>query len=197
MRHRFVAEALARIDATGGVRGVNLRELARALGCAHTNAYNYFESLDELLWHALVAAVEQLIAHTEAAMARRGGRTLSTFIGSQVDFALAHPGWYRLVWLEVLPGAPPAELLPLLRRPPALFAEILAGLAPMRLTRRQADDAAELVHTYLHGALCKAVAGRAGRAGRAGAPDRGALRRRVTRDAGRLLELASREESAP
>jgi len=32
------------IDKEEGLRGVNLRKIAREIGCAHTNAYNYFDS---------------------------------------------------------------------------------------------------------------------------------------------------------
>lgn len=189
MARRYVEAALAEVDRTGGLQGLNLREVSRALGCAHTNAYNYFGGLGDLVWHALVEALDRLMAHTLDAMARAGReQAFEAFIGSQVDFALAHPGWYRLIWLEPLPGAPPAPLRPLLERPRARFAELLAGLAPARLPAARAGEVAELVHGYLHGALCKAISGR----------DPGAtparVRRRVVAAARELLELLARGE---
>ena len=49
---RFIDETLELIAEKGGSQEVNLREIARRIGCAHTNAYNYFVSFDELLWAA-------------------------------------------------------------------------------------------------------------------------------------------------
>ena len=48
----IVETALALINEEGSSSKVNLREIARRLGCAHTNIYNYYPSLDELLGRA-------------------------------------------------------------------------------------------------------------------------------------------------
>jgi AcrR family transcriptional regulator len=163
MARRYVDAALAHIDKGGGAGGLNLRELSRTIGCAHTNAYNYFGSSDELVWHSLVGALARLMQHTLDAMARAGvdtGARLEAFVGSQVEFAMAHPGWYRLIWLDPLPGAPPPALVPALSEPRVLFAEIIAKLAPPALGEEQARHVADILHNYLHGALSKLVAER-------------------------------------
>jgi AcrR family transcriptional regulator len=163
MARRYVDAALEHIDKEGGAGGLNLRKLSRDIGCAHTNAYNYFANSDELVWHSLVGALARLMQHTREAMAQVGtdpGARLEAFVGSQVEFAMAHPGWYRLIWLDPLPGKPPSELVPALHEPRAVFAEIVATLAPSALGPEQARHLADILHNYLHGALSKLVADR-------------------------------------
>ena len=46
---QIVDHALALIAEKGTSRDVNLREISRRVGCAHTNIYNYFASLQDLL----------------------------------------------------------------------------------------------------------------------------------------------------
>src|SRR5919197_626011 len=162
-RTRYIDEALAMIDRAGSSHGVNLREVARALGCAHTNAYNYFEDLDDLLAHTLVAVLEQQLACSERALARAGReprRRLTALIESQVDFALAHPGWYRFVWLEPLRGPPLPRALAVMEQAGAGIAQLVSGGVGTATSPVRAGEIAEDLHTWLHGALAKAVTGR-------------------------------------
>jgi AcrR family transcriptional regulator len=162
MARRYIEAALESIDRNRSLDGADLRKVSRSLGCAHTNLYNYFGSLDDLLWRALVEAVERLMEHTRQAMAGAAGReeAFRVFIGSQVDFARAHPGWYRFIWMDPLKGEPAAELVPRLARPGVEFARYLAGFAPRSLPPEAAARAADIIHGYLHGALSRMVAGR-------------------------------------
>ena len=162
MARRTLEVTLELIDENGGLAGVDLRKVSRALGCAHTNIYNYFDNYPDLLWHVLVEAVERLVNHTKTAMAKtRPGRdAFRVFIGSQIDFAQAHPGWYRFIWMEPLPGAPREDLVPKLARPADDFARHLAALAPAGTPAKTIARAAEIVHGFLHGVLSRLVAGR-------------------------------------
>ncbi len=56
---RFIVETLALIDERGGSLGVNLREVARRVGCAHTNVYNYYASFEDLRWAAFRRALHE------------------------------------------------------------------------------------------------------------------------------------------
>jgi AcrR family transcriptional regulator len=190
MARQYVDAALAHIDKSGGAGGLNLRELSRTIGCAHTNAYNYFASSDELVWHSLVGALARLMQYTLDAMAQVGadpGPRLEAFVGSQVEFAMAHPGWYRLIWLDPLPGTPPPALVSALNEPRMLFAEIIAKLAPPALGEGQARHIADILHNYLHGALSKLVAERLP----SGIPSSPAAD--IVADAGLLLGLLAKE----
>jgi AcrR family transcriptional regulator len=160
---RYVEEALAMIDRAGSSYGVNLREIARALGCAHTNAYNYFDDLDDLLAHALVRAIEKQYEHSERAVTRAGRapqRRLGALIDSQIEFALAHPGWYSFIWLEPLRREPLPRALSVMAQAGEGLMQLVDEASDRSLSARRARQIAEDLHTWLHGALVKAVTGR-------------------------------------
>ncbi len=160
---RYIDLALKLIDRDGGSRGVNLREVARELGCAHTNAYNYFNGLEELLAQSLVAVLERQAELSERALSRptRDPRKrLAALIESQVEFALAHPGWYRFAWLEPLPGPPLPRALEVMEQAGAGIARLVSELAAGAISPARSAQVAEDLHTWLHGALAKAVTGR-------------------------------------
>lgn len=162
MARRYLEATLDLIDESRGLSGVDLRKVSRALGCAHTNLYNYFDSFADLLWHVLVEAIERLMDHTSKEMTALPDKQHSfrVFIGSQVDFALAHPGWYRFIWMDPLKGKPSEDLVPKLLQPAVEFARYLAGFAPGSLPAPTVARAADIVHGFLHGALSRLVAGR-------------------------------------
>lgn len=160
MRERYIEETLSLIDKAGGLHGLNLREISRALGCAHTNAYNHFNGLEDLVWQATVAALERMMEQTGKALEQGRGAPFDLFIGAQFDFAVQHPGWYRLIWLEPHQDEPPEELRPKLAQPGVLFAQFVAEVCSSRLPTAKNEEIAECVHTYLHGALCKTISGR-------------------------------------
>lgn len=185
MARRYVEEALRQIDRMGGTQNLTLRELSRALGCAHTNAYNYFEDLSALVWQARAAALEQQIECASFPLENDagGGQSFDELIGSQIDFALEHPGWYRAVWLEALDGEPPPSVIALLQRAEDVLFRMVLALMPGKLPPARTRDVAELFHNYLHGVLCKVIAGRLA------SRDSREIRRCTIADARRVLRL--------
>lgn len=185
MTDQYVTEALRQIDLAGDLHGLTLREVSRRLGCAHTNAYNYFEDLPALLWRARAAALERQIEAASTPLQRRRSprAAFEACVASQVDFALQHPGWYRAIWLDRLEGPPPADVVRLLERATEVILELVSLLAPGELPPARAREVAEVFHTYLHGALCKAIAGRVASAAPAD------LRRSIVSTARRVLLL--------
>jgi len=158
-----VAATLDLILENGGCRGVNLRAIAARAGCAHTNAYNYFDSLEDLFWAAVLRAVELQLAdaarleQTPAAAAD----PLRDFLAGQVAFAQAHPGLYRLFWLESLDGAPPPAVLQRLGEARALWVRHLGGRLEQLRSRTDPAWAGQIVHGYFHGEVCKLIGRRA------------------------------------
>jgi AcrR family transcriptional regulator len=180
---RYLEQAMRMIDRSGGSHGVNLREVARALGHSHTNAYNFFRDRDELLLHALDLAMEAQVERARAALTRRGSALarLDALIEAQVAFALEHPGWYRFLWMEPLPGATPPKAAASMTEAGTALRALLREASAKPLTPTQARQCAEDFHNGLHGALCKALAGR-------GVASEGALlRKHLTREARRFL----------
>ena len=107
---RFVDTTLELIAEQGGSQGVNLREVARRIGCAHTNVYNYFDSYDDLLWSAFRRVLDDYAACW----------------ADELDESLAHDEYLRrlitdwggtAVYADELPGD--LDFLVLGQRPPA------------------------------------------------------------------------------
>ncbi len=183
--NQYVEEALRQIDQAGGSQGVNLREVSRAIGCAHTNAYNYFDGLDGLLSRALVAALQRQGECSREALRDGPGaprRALRAFVDGQIRFALEHPGWYRFIWLEPLRLPPPPEAIGIMVQAGEALLAVVRAAAGGRLSARRARLLVEDFHTWLHGALCKAIAGRTAPA----APEE--QRRRILRRALEVLD---------
>ncbi len=161
---RYVEQALLLIDREGGSRGLALREVSRELGFAHTNAYNYFDRLEDLLAQCLVAVLERQLAFTSAAMnsprLSAHGR-LERLVVSQLDFALEHRGWYQFVWLEPLRAEPPPRAMSVMAEAGEALAGLFEALAEGQLSKAKARLAAEDFHHWLHGALAKLLTGRA------------------------------------
>jgi len=100
----IVETALELMRDKNDFRGLNLREIARTLGCAHTNIYNYFPSHTDLLWetHATIQEVfmEMLTKRLEAA--NTAELRLAYFFESFVDMYMDNKGWFRLAWQEYI-----------------------------------------------------------------------------------------------
>jgi len=60
-KEQIIETALDLLKDKSDIRSVNLREIARVLGCAHTNLYNYFPSFNDLLWEAHMEIENQFI----------------------------------------------------------------------------------------------------------------------------------------
>lgn len=150
-RDSFVDAVLGMLDEGTGIREVNLRAVAQRIGCAHTNAYNYFASFEELLWWSLRGALERMVGFTDP--------EAEDLIDGYIAFALEHPAWYRLIWLDRLGGDPPPEVKEFLRVPANVFetwvSEHLGSGRTVGL-----EEATRILHGYLHGELAAIVSER-------------------------------------
>lgn len=160
---RYLEQVLVLIDRAGGSQGINMREVSRSLGYAHTNAYNYFKNLEDLRWKALEVTIERQLQHTKQAMTPTPSdqdMALKMPIGKQFDFAFEHPGWYRFIWLEALPGHPPDPVILAITRAGLEFIGMVASCATRKFSEDRAMEMGDLFHIFLHGALCKVIARR-------------------------------------
>ncbi|MBN2050633.1 MAG: TetR/AcrR family transcriptional regulator [Spirochaetales bacterium] len=151
-KEAFVKAVLSMLDEGVSLRELNLRTVARRVGCAHTNAYNYFTSFEDLLWWSLKGALEYMTGMVDPEH--------GDLVRWYVDFALDHPAWYRLIWLEQLSGTPPAGVAAYLPVPADMYTRWLM----IRFGRSEKAAALELkgriLHGYLHGELAAITAGR-------------------------------------
>lgn len=153
--------ALAAINDEGTSSKVNLRELARRLGCAHTNLYNYYPSFDQLLWDAHGAALERMLDAVMSSPAK-GGRekSLSSFYSAFADFYLSNRGWFRLLWADPLAGERPARHRERGEEVVSLLVEKLCAAYGETSDVKLLFDVLHRVHCYLHGEVSIFIHGR-------------------------------------
>lgn len=101
--------ALQLMQGAVDIKAVNLRVIAKELGCSHTNLYRYFPSYAELLWEACATLREKLaetVTQKRAGMEEPGAR-LVFFFHAITTFYFDHPGWFRLLWHIKIAGDMP------------------------------------------------------------------------------------------
>jgi hypothetical protein len=84
----------------------------------------------------------------------------SGFIYAQIDFAIAYPGLFRFMWLDILTGPVPKDILKFAGGLKNRFAELVHIYSDGKLTGEQAYEVSIIVHSYLHGEICKMICGR-------------------------------------
>ncbi len=163
MVRRLIRVALDLIEKNGGCRGVNLRQIAAGAECAHTNAYNYFPSLEALFWAALEEMMDRQSEYTKRRLARPEVKAepLRAFLQSQAAFAQKHPALYRLFWMEPLTGEPPPRVIQRLDEMRSAWVHAIAAHTAGKLAPDRLVFTGELVHGYFHGEICKLIGRRA------------------------------------
>ena len=153
----IIETTLRLIEEKGGIKDVNLREIAKNIGCAHTNLYNYFNSLDEIFWESLGHVILKMINYVDTNLSNETDpeEKFYLILSNIIDFSLDHPGWYRLIWLEAIDGKPSSEVNKILHLPSQGFNEMLIKLSNDKLSEEKANLIGDILLTYLHGELCK------------------------------------------
>lgn len=169
------------LDELRGSRELNLREIARRLGCAHTSLYNHFPSFEGLLADAASLAIlrmrsELLPPDDSTPMPER----LAAFAGRLFDYVERHQGLYVFLWLESRPGDQ-ASRFGGNSRPESLFEPALVGFLGKKRTTLEIRDIAALLHSYFHGEATKFVCGATNDSPRV-------VRERIQRNTRRILE---------
>lgn len=165
-REQIIQVTLDLIQEKESATRVNLREVARALGCAHTNIYNYFGDFDQLLWAALDMAIDRLVAEIAGSVKESDIKTsqLERFCASYIDFYLAHKGWFRLFWVDPLKRPRPADSAAhgekLIEHMVSLFQQSIYDDLNRTLRQGQAFHTLHVVHCYLYGEMAIFLSGR-------------------------------------
>ncbi|MBM7540751.1 TetR/AcrR family transcriptional regulator [Amphibacillus cookii] len=162
-KDRIVNTLLVKVEENQSIKDVNLRGIAKAMGCAHTNIYNYFNNFSEIIWTALGQILSNMIDDVEArvALGKNDQERFFIALDTIISFSLDHPGWYRLVWLESIDGEPPEEIAMILTKPTAGFEELLSKASGEHLTDIDVSRIANMLHSYMHGEICQWLSGRA------------------------------------
>jgi AcrR family transcriptional regulator len=161
---KYIEAMLALISEKGGLTGVNLRMVSKKIGCAHTNAYNYFDGYDGLIYAAYdralvlygLAVIEDLETFED------GGRYFLKFIKNIIKFALDNPGYYRFIGsdsfnmdglgMETIQKA--VELK-------TFFLDVFYAVTKPILEKEESDQNAGILMSYIDGELFNIINGRA------------------------------------
>jgi AcrR family transcriptional regulator len=164
MSQRIIQAALDLIEESGGLQGVNLRQIAQRAGCAHTNIYNYFANFDDLLWEVYFQIGSKMWSDYPLGLEEELplAEVVRRVCVPQIDFATRHPGWYRCMWIEPLSGPPPARLMDTRREMRDAIALKFREACP-GLSVEQANEIFGVMFSYTHGALSLLVNGRINR----------------------------------
>ena len=156
INHEMIIETtLQMIDDNEGIKGVTLRAIAQKLGCAHTNLYNYFESLEEILWEC----VGRLLLMMTEEMSREDHgvsdpeQKLYLSFSRLLDFSFDHPGWHRLIWLEPSQGSPSAEVAKNMQQPTVTFAGNVFAASKATLSDDKLNQLCSMLLSYLYGEI--------------------------------------------
>ena len=110
-KEQIVETALGLMANKNDLHGLNLREIARELGCAHTNLYNYFASYNDLLWETR-AALQEIFTSTlkdKLAGADTTELRLICLFETFIDMYIDKTGWFRLAWHQHISSERPAR----------------------------------------------------------------------------------------
>lgn len=152
-----VAEGLF---AAHGPDGVTLRELAEALGVSSMTPYRYFKDKDAILAAVRTRAFNRFAEAMEEALARlrkaSGGQPGNAYL----DFALANPAAYRMMFDVNQPTASDyPDLVAAMERARLTMG---AGLRDMAAQGKIKGDMEMMAHIYwsaMHGAVMLELAG--------------------------------------
>lgn len=159
-----IVRVTAELLAEKGIEGVTMRAVAQAAGCSATTIYQRFVSKDELLHSAVVRGLEWFAAATTRAIeGARGLALLAANSHAYVEWGIANPAMYRLIFEQRLPT--PAEGAELQRRRSGLERQhqMLVGVLSTRPEGAVAVDAglaSDTVFVALHGIVSLAISGR-------------------------------------
>lgn len=148
------------------IRNVNLREIARVLGCAHTNLYNHFADLDGILWDALdevlIRSADFILINIDSI--EQPERKLEHFYKQFIDFYLENRGWFRLFWIEKLQGERSDNnrrlTADIVEKYVVVLTLLFEKLYHVKLTNKQVMYTLHTVHCYMYGEISIFISGR-------------------------------------
>ena len=151
---RFVETTLELISEQGGSEQVNLREISRRIGCAHTNLYNYFPSYQDLLWEAfrrgLLRYGEALTSGLDSDLGP--AEYLERVITNLARYPQDQPGLYRLIASDPMPiDEIPDDILTTVEAMKTWLADTVHVVSGSALSTHDATTIADIVLAYVDG----------------------------------------------
>jgi len=146
--------------AAHGADGVTLRELADALGVSPMTPYRYFKDKDAILAAVRARAFNRFADAMEAADAKRSARKGGFTGGRYVDWAMAHPAAYRLMFDMQQPTASDyPELVAAMARARGTMTTVWKQLSSEQSFKGDVELAGHLMWAAQHGAVMLQLSG--------------------------------------
>lgn len=164
MYNEFVETMLELILEKGGLTGVNLRLVSKKIGCAHTNAYNYFDGFDGLIFAAYDRALDIYGSAViqDLKSTSDGKACFLKFVNNIVEFALENPGYYRFIGSDTfnIRGLS-RETIGKAIQLKQFFLDLFYAVVRPYLSREESDMSASILMAYLDGELFNIINKRA------------------------------------
>lgn len=140
---------------------VSFREIARRIGCNHTNLYNYFKNFDDLRVQSLIHVAQnlrkQIIPHSTN---HPPDAVFQHFVQSLVQWATQNPAIYRFLWIDNMPHESTEAVFSVLPRPEHTIVPILEKLVTTPASAQEMRRISTMVHSYVHGEIVKVLCNR-------------------------------------
>lgn len=153
---KYIDAMLELILDNGGLKNVNLRMVSKHIGCAHTNAYNYFENFDALIY----AAYDKTLTHYASAITNKlhhfddANQLFIQFIENIASFAINYPGYYRFIGSDDFKiEALPPHSVEKARQMKKYFEDLFFLIIKDAVDRERSDNYANIIMAYIDGEL--------------------------------------------
>lgn len=157
----IIKTTLELINEKQGSSFVTIREIAKKLNCSHPNIYNYYNSVDMLLWDCLenvmLKMIDTVLISTSIVQI---SDKLKTFFEKLLDFYLNNKGWYNLIWFDHIKGQMPDNAKKIINKPRQEFCIFLQEIYPNYNLTPIAEDITDTIHSYIHGQVSRIISGR-------------------------------------
>lgn len=160
---QFIDTMLALIVESGGSLDVNLRQIARRIGCAHTNCYNYFASYEHLRWAAFRRALrlygEYLVQGLDQSLAPND--FLHRLVTNLATYPEENQGLYRFIASDPIDlEAIPEDILCSVTAMKSWLFEVMEVAYAPDLGTEEAERTANIVLAYIDGETLNLINGR-------------------------------------
>ena len=160
---RYIETTLRLVIEQGGSAHVNLREISRRIGCAHTNVYNYFESREDLLWHAMRRVLQQYgDAMTKSLVETASpSSNFRRLMRNLVEWSVNNPGLHRFISSDpIKPEEIPQDIVENVSILKSWLTQMLKTIADNRLDGEELRDLVDIMLGYLDGEVFNLINGR-------------------------------------
>jgi AcrR family transcriptional regulator len=160
---RYIEATLELVVERGGSAQVNLREISRRIGCAHTNVYNYFESREDLLWHAIRRVLKLYGDAISFGLDESKSRhtNFQQFIRNMVEWPVQNPGLHRLLSSDPLnPAQIPQDIIDAVTIMKDWITQVFKVLANDRIEGEDLESLVDIMLGYLDGEIFNLINGR-------------------------------------